>query len=529
MRVSTSGRWKIALAAITAAGGFLRFLMLGRESFWYDEALSDWFIRLSLKNLWTEVPTYEIHPPLFYTLLKGWAALFGESEAALRSMSAVAGTATIPLVYLLGRFAAPRGQGHAVGLGAAALFALAPVQIAYSQDARPYAILVFSAALALVGAFWLVAHPERAAAPLLGLKADQGRDWPAARAWGALTAGAGLTLWSHNLGFTLPVALLATVLPGLLWINRAGKPFAINAILSAGAALALWSPFIPGYLRQAANVHTSFWAKPMSMETAGAGFSYVFFLFIGSFWIKALMMALAGAGLVMILRKRGRLAAAALAGVIVIPFAVEIILSLASKPIFVPRTLIWTGVPFLVAVAAGLAMEMRWTLRAPLILLLTAGLAQGVYNRFQHQKEPWREMVRMVGERAGPGDVVVTIPNSVAIPFAYYSSRLFPQLPVIPLPAPFPAPGMDRPYPSGNVAEPGFTRADADVFDQMDCDSSSIWLVTRFRWLYDPDLLAFERLFRNCDLIESGGYPALHIARFGRKNKEETPPAAAPR
>ncbi|MDH5637807.1 MAG: hypothetical protein OEZ04_04895, partial [Nitrospinota bacterium] len=206
-----------------------------------------------------------------------------------------------------------------------------------------------------------------------------------------------------------------------------------------------------------------------------------------------------------------------LAGVIIIPFALEIILSLAARPIFVPRTLIWTNVPFYVAVGAGLTIHMRWTIKAPLILLLAVGLGQGVWTRFHYQKEPWREMAQMVGERAGPNDVVVTIPNSVAIPFSYYSSRLFPELKIIPLPAPFPAPGMDRPYPSGNMAEPGFTRADAAAFDEMDCDLSSIWVVTRFRWLYDPQLIAFERLSEKCDLIESGGYPALHIARFGKK------------
>jgi len=506
----------------------MRFWMLGRESLWYDEGLSDWFSRLSLHNLWTQVPAYEIHPPLFYTFLKGWVALFGNSEAALRSMSVLFGTAAIPLVYLLGSLASVEGRGRATGVAAAALFALAPIQIAYSQDARPYAMLVFAATLALVGAFWLMANPGKAVEPLFGLKRNGETAGHAPWAWGALTFGMALTLWSHNLGFTLVVALLTTTLPALLWMNRARRSFMLNALFSGGVALALWSPFLPWYLRQAANVHTSFWAKPMSLEGVGSGFNYVFFLFLDPFWIKTLMMAMAGAGLLAINRERGRLAAGALAGVIIIPFALEILLSLASRPIFVPRTLIWTSVPFYVAVGAGLAIKMRWAIKAPLILLLTVGLAQGVWNRFHHQKEPWREMAQMVVEKAGTSDVVVAIPNSVAIPFSYYSSRLFPELKIIPLPAPFPAPGMDRPYPSGNVAEPGFTRADAASFDKMDCQSSSIWLVTRFRWLYDPELIAFEALSEKCDLIESGGYPALHIARFGKKrDQKNTPPATS--
>ncbi|MDH5678029.1 MAG: glycosyltransferase family 39 protein [Nitrospinota bacterium] len=521
-------RYPLAVALITLVGAGLRFFMLDRESFWYDEGLSDWFSRLPLATLWGEVPGYEIHPPLFYTLLKGWSALFGNSEAGLRSMSALLGTATIPLVYALGRLAGGESRGYSTGVVAAAIFALAPIQIAYAQDARPYTLLVFATTLALVGAFWLMAHPARAAAPLLGLRRGErttGPDWQAARAWGALTAGAALALWAHNLGFTLVASLLATTLPGLLWIHRARRSFAVNAFLSGAIAFALWSPFLPWYLSQATNVSSSFWAKPLDMAVVGAGFNYVFFLFMTPFWIKALMLGMAGAGLLAINRERGGFFALVLGGVIMIPFALEIGLSLAVKPIFVPRTLIWTFVPFSVAVGAALAPSFRWIYKAPLVLLLVVGLTQGVWGRFHHQKEPWRQVVAMVVEKAGPNDVVLTIPNSVAIPFEYYSSRLNPGLEIIPLPAPFPATGMDRPYPSGNMAEPGFTRADSVVFDELDCETSSIWLVTRFRWLYDPQLIAFENLFEKCDLIESGGYPALHVARFGKKKPE---PVTAP-
>jgi len=58
---------------------------------------------------------------------------FDRSEAALRSLSLLAGLISIYLLYLLGR--ALLGAG--VGLISAALLALSPFALYYSQEARP--------------------------------------------------------------------------------------------------------------------------------------------------------------------------------------------------------------------------------------------------------------------------------------------------------------------------------------------------------------------------------------------------------
>ena len=69
----------------------------------------------------------------------------------MRLPSLVAGTATIPLVYLLG----VRTVGRAAGLVAAAVMALSPFMIYYSGEARAYALMiafVTATALALLAA-----------------------------------------------------------------------------------------------------------------------------------------------------------------------------------------------------------------------------------------------------------------------------------------------------------------------------------------------------------------------------------------
>ena len=86
---------------------------------------------------------HEQTPPLYFMLARGWIHVFGSGEVGLRSLSALFGTATVPVVYLAG--AAMRSRR--AGLIAAAFTALSPLTIWYSQEARNYALLLFLAAV----------------------------------------------------------------------------------------------------------------------------------------------------------------------------------------------------------------------------------------------------------------------------------------------------------------------------------------------------------------------------------------------
>ena len=81
----------------------------------------------------------ESTPPLYYALAWLWAKLFGHGEAGLRSLSAVVGTLTVPVAWRAGGelFGAARA-----GLVAAALVAVNPYFVWYSQEARSYSLLV---------------------------------------------------------------------------------------------------------------------------------------------------------------------------------------------------------------------------------------------------------------------------------------------------------------------------------------------------------------------------------------------------
>src|SRR5438128_2238498 len=92
-----------AVVVLTAAAAVLRFWSLGTQSYWYDEAITVDLVRRSFHGMLAAIPHTESTPPLYYVLAWGWSRLFGTTEAGLRSLSAIFGTATIPAAYAAGR------------------------------------------------------------------------------------------------------------------------------------------------------------------------------------------------------------------------------------------------------------------------------------------------------------------------------------------------------------------------------------------------------------------------------------------
>ena len=105
-------------AAIMALAAILRLHDLGLRPLWLDELFSAWFSARDWHYLWNVVPTFETHPPFYYSLLKLWR-VFGSDEFTLRLLSVVFAVATVPLVYFAGRTAGGGRNGPAVGLLAA--------------------------------------------------------------------------------------------------------------------------------------------------------------------------------------------------------------------------------------------------------------------------------------------------------------------------------------------------------------------------------------------------------------------------
>lgn len=135
-RTTTPGFY--SLIAIMLLGFALRFVYIGVPSLWLDEAISLEVARLDWHNFFRVISKREINMSVYYFLLHFWI-FFGQSEFALRSLSALFGAITIPAIYALGTTL----FCEATGIVAALLIAVNPAHISYSQSARGYALTIF--------------------------------------------------------------------------------------------------------------------------------------------------------------------------------------------------------------------------------------------------------------------------------------------------------------------------------------------------------------------------------------------------
>ncbi len=162
-RIHARGWARATLYLVVLAAFALRAYHLGMPAIWWDESLSVYRATRDLAAILSNiiyiqnVVTYDTLPPLYFVCLHFCVALFGTSEFALRYFSLMANVATIPLVYALARrwfSSSPvvpgrAGAGVSVGVVAAFLTALAPFNVWYAQEARPYALVLFLSTLAV--------------------------------------------------------------------------------------------------------------------------------------------------------------------------------------------------------------------------------------------------------------------------------------------------------------------------------------------------------------------------------------------
>lgn len=134
-----------ALLGLALIAFGLRVYRLGSPPLLWDEGWSIGLSRLSIGEI-ARITALDVHPPLYYLLLKGWLFL-GPHEFVTRFLSVMAGVLTVPLSYHTGQ----AWRGRRVGLLAAGYVAIAPPLIYYSQITRMFAVCVMFLMLGVYG------------------------------------------------------------------------------------------------------------------------------------------------------------------------------------------------------------------------------------------------------------------------------------------------------------------------------------------------------------------------------------------
>ena len=466
----------------------LRLPTLASRSLWLDETYSAWFAARPLHELWTRVPLYETHPPFYYTLLKGWSALFGDGEAALRSLSVLASVLTVLLIPAGARLAHLGAKAERIALLASLFLAMNAASIQYAQQARPYAIQALAGSLAVSCAAMLV----RALAPLAPTLAPTpapARPW----AWIAgLALSAGLTMWLHNTGVFAAFGIWTGMTLGLL-LGAPGprRPQLIAVALAGLGALLVWSPFIPMLARQSASMtHLSYWIR---FTPGGTKAAWTVIAGAPILHYPAALLVLLGFAW---LWTRARAHFWLLACVLSLPILALAAYSFAVKPVFLSRLFLWLGPAGMVLAALGIVrLPARW--RLPAVAVVLALSAYAVPAFYRSQTEDWRAMLAGLAHDARPGDLVLACPNEVQMPVAYYMKS---GPAVTYLPAPFPALGLARRYVS-NAGAPGIGAEDVARLRTLLPGHPRVWLIERRADLYDPEHMVAKELGRGYRLV----------------------------
>ncbi|MEZ4592902.1 MAG: glycosyltransferase family 39 protein [Chloroflexota bacterium] len=138
-------RWLFLLLLILLPAFWLRLFLLDGQSLWWDEGIS---LHLATSRFAEIVVNRaaNIHPPLYFFLLKIWVTLTGTTPFAARYFSVLASFLQVALVYALLRDWFGR-RTAVIGMVLTAVYALS---IVYAQEVRVYAFLPLTYLLVLL-------------------------------------------------------------------------------------------------------------------------------------------------------------------------------------------------------------------------------------------------------------------------------------------------------------------------------------------------------------------------------------------
>jgi uncharacterized membrane protein len=394
----------VALGGIVLLAAALRFSTLGVQSYWLDETYTVMIAKFGLSGIWPAVRGNEGSPPLYYYGAFLWRHVFGTSEFALRSMSALFGTLTVPAAF----YAARDLVSERAGLVTALLVALDPLLIWYSQEARSYVLLVFFSTVAL--AFFARA-----------LRTGERRDH---LLWAASSV---LALFSHYFA-------ALTILPEAVWLfviarreGRSLRPllYGVAGIVAMGAAL------LPYALEQRKGNKQGFIhdlpratrlddivRHPLAGELGGPvhGFVQVAALFS----LVAIVLLVVRGG---VREKRGALIAL---GIVLVSLVIPFTFSFTKHYDYLfQRNLLATVVPMAIVLAAGFAVARGgWIARIGLAGLCVTWMVINIAVPLDKklQREDWRNAVSSLGPNSEPR-VVATSPSFFDVPLHTYLKR----------------------------------------------------------------------------------------------------------
>ena len=398
--------------------------------------------------------------------------ILGDSPAALRAVSVLAGVALVAVTWIWARDA----LGRLAAFVAAGLVALSPLAIANARDARMYALQ----ALFVTLAWWLT----------WGLATG---DRPPSRRRLAIVAAAlaiAGELW------TMPTGLVALGLQGAaVAILARRRPGAGVRAAAWGLALGtlLFLPWLPRLAAFAANARP-FWTPRPSLLDLAASFGGMLgsqALIPVAAIVTLVAMVVAGLGISAIVRS-SRSDALATTLTVVGGIGLMVVWWLASlwRPAYDVRYMGPAVPAFAMAIGAGVVSVARqavaWRSRWRVLAAAGAATALGlvVWGTVQFEArliggpvEPAEAAVALLARRVSPGDLILASDARSFLPIAYLVGRSSDPV-AMPAPLRYWRSGAEPAYTGGDLVPAAVTISPATRLDNLvSSPGNGIWLV----------------------------------------------------
>jgi hypothetical protein len=384
----------MVVGALTVLALVLR-LVLARDSLLGDELILYGIVHdRSLGGVLQVVHDTEKTPPLGFVL--AWAcAHIGDPTLWIRLPSLLAGTALVPVTYLLGR----DSVGRTAGIVAAVLVTLQPYSMFYGTEARAYALVAFLACASTVC--------------LLRALDTRRPAW-----WAAYAVAVSATAYTHYVA----IFVLAVQAGWAFWVHRDRLR---ELVVVHGLILLAYLPWLPSYIVQqrhsADEAHriaalappsVAYFARVMAQVMVGQPFvslravpGLVPGLLVGLTLAAALVAAAVRAGYGARPSARGAL-------VILLALATPLgIAALSLRPdvsFILPRNMI-ASLPAVAVLAGWLLVSLPRRAAIAAVAIVVVSLATGAVRALDHEnrRSQYRTAAHLIDARARPGDPVI--------------------------------------------------------------------------------------------------------------------------
>ena len=399
------------LAAVLGLGAAVRFASISKSSIWHDEGYTAMISPMSPLEIVARTAR-DVHPPLYYLALHYWMMLFGTSELALRSLSAVCMLGVVVVVFLIVR----ELFGEQPARIAALFVSLAPFLVRYSQEARMYAMVAFLLTLAT----YLLIRARKSGSTI---------DW----VWYGLAIAA--ALYTHYYAVFMIAAHWLYVATQTDW--RRGSTGSSGAglrdkrwWLANVGALLLFAPWVPVAYAQFRRVQAGFWIGPVGPGTIPSTLSsymtYGYLNRVVSAHARELLslgfVALVVATIVYSRKYRGSIF---LISVWAFLAPVAVWLLSFKRPIYIDRYFVFASVGFYVLLAVLLFVAWPWEkyarVRLASIVIILASFAIGIYGVYDQANHRMKAVGEAVAEKFRPGDGLIAGELYVFFDFSYYN------------------------------------------------------------------------------------------------------------